>query len=83
MIFYLNNILINNIPLTDFRSDIYSYDIQLNSLSVNITTTQNDGYTVEGIGEHPLQLGQNIITLKVTDQDNNSQNSILPVFPSL
>ena len=77
---YLNNILINNIPLTDFRSDIYSYDIQLNSLSVNITTTQNDGYTVEGIGEHPLQLGQNIITLKVTDQDNNSQNYILNII---
>lgn len=75
-----NNANLSNLTISDidfeFTKEILEYNLSVNSEleKVNIeANTESEVATLEGLGEYPLNYGENIINVKVVAEDNTEK----------
>ena len=77
---FLDNLKINGVDLAGFSSDKYAYEIETYDSQINVTADYDSDFTVEGTGEKQLDLGQNIISIIVSNSLNDTSEYILTVI---
>ena len=77
----LSSITINNIPIDNFSSDVYSYNVDVTDQRVFIDVTKiGDKVSIVGLGTFRVKNGQTIIkTITISDERNNSKEYTLTI----
>lgn len=63
----INGIFINGKLIDNFSSEVYSYDVKLDSKIANITASSDSGLSISGDGEYELSNGDNKYVISVSN----------------